>query len=148
MKKDYKPILCLDFDGVIHSYTSGWKGPRVIPDNPVPGAMEFISLQALYGDFQIAIYSSRSRYWFGRRAMQKWLELHMSFYFHAKAGFVSPTPDFVPEKTNKVIRAISWPLFKPSALVTIDDRAIRFDGTWPTDAELKEKPWYLKENKP
>ncbi len=37
-----KPILCLDFDGVIHSYTSGWKGADVIPDPPVEGAMQFI----------------------------------------------------------------------------------------------------------
>ena len=37
-----KPIICLDFDGVIHSYTSGWKGAAVIPDPPVPGALEFI----------------------------------------------------------------------------------------------------------
>lgn len=29
-----KPILCLDFDGVIHSYASGWKGADVIPDPP------------------------------------------------------------------------------------------------------------------
>jgi hypothetical protein len=26
-----KPILCLDFDGVLHSYSSGWKGADVIP---------------------------------------------------------------------------------------------------------------------
>lgn len=31
------PILCLDFDGVCHSYTSGWKGAAVIPDPAVPG---------------------------------------------------------------------------------------------------------------
>ena len=32
-----KPIVVLDFDGVIHSYKSGWKGADVIPDEPVPG---------------------------------------------------------------------------------------------------------------
>ena len=36
------PIICVDFDGVIHSYTSGWKGIDVIPDDPVPGAIEWL----------------------------------------------------------------------------------------------------------
>ena len=36
------PILCLDFDGVLHSYTSGWLGADVIPDPPVPGYAQFL----------------------------------------------------------------------------------------------------------
>ena len=55
------PILCLDFDGVLHSYTSGWKGARVIPDPPVEGAIDFLS-RAL-DDFRVAVYSSRSHQW-------------------------------------------------------------------------------------
>lgn len=53
-----KPILCLDFDGVIHQYDSKWTQADEIHDGPVEGAMEFISNAQRY--FTIAIYSSRS----------------------------------------------------------------------------------------
>lgn len=53
-----KPILCLDFDGVIHSYSSGWKGADVIPDPLVAGALQFIRDAAMV--FAVQIFSSRS----------------------------------------------------------------------------------------
>jgi len=37
-----KPILCVDFDGVIHSYTSKWVDEATIPDPPVPGALRWL----------------------------------------------------------------------------------------------------------
>lgn len=49
----YKPTLCFDFDGVIHSYTSGWKGAEVIPDPPVEGIKE--ALTELQRDYKITI---------------------------------------------------------------------------------------------
>ena len=33
----FKPTIILDFDGVIHSYTSGWQGADVIGDPPWRG---------------------------------------------------------------------------------------------------------------
>ena len=53
-----KPTLVLDFDGVIHSYTSGWKGADVIPDPPVDGAIAFMLGALLH--FDVVIFSSRS----------------------------------------------------------------------------------------
>ena len=32
-----KQTVVFDFDGVIHSYKSGWRGASIIPDPPVPG---------------------------------------------------------------------------------------------------------------
>lgn len=84
MSKKYHPILCVDFDGVLHSYKSGWKGPRCIPDPPVEGAIDWLrsllsdadcvcAMSDRYLDFDVQIYSSRSRYFGGIRAMKKWL---------------------------------------------------------------------------
>lgn len=112
-----KPILCLDFDGVLHSYDSGWKGVGIIPDPPVPGALEFV--QSAIEHFEVHIYSSRSSSEEGRKAMVDWLHKY-SFPIHI----------------------ICFPHHKPSAFLTIDDRAITFTGVFP-DAQslLKFKPW-------
>lgn len=153
-----KPILCVDFDGVIHGYTSGWKGARTIPDPPVPGALEFV-VGAL-DRFQVCILSSRSHQWGGRWAMQRWLKKHLvalgddrdpalipewwKEYIY-RTAFADPWREEVDWAASKVIREIGWPLFKPAAMVTIDDRALTFDGTWPTaDALLSFKPWNKK----
>ena len=53
-----KPILCLDFDGVLHSYTSGWRGATIIPAKPVPGAVEFLVKAVQH--FDVQVFSSRS----------------------------------------------------------------------------------------
>src|SRR5262245_2133850 len=66
-----KPILCLDFDGVLHSYASGWQGAAVIPDPPVEGAIQFLYDALLH--FRICIYSSRSHQEGGIEAMQNWI---------------------------------------------------------------------------
>lgn len=65
-----KPILCLDFDGVCHSYTSGWKGAAVIPDDAVPGLFEFLEQAAPI--FDIQVFSSRSNQAGGIDAMKEW----------------------------------------------------------------------------
>jgi hypothetical protein len=124
-----KPILCLDFDGVIHSYSSGWKGARNIPDPPVPGAIDFL-IEAMV-DWTVVIHSSRARYFGGVRAMRTWLKEHAGM-----AWYESGLGDF---EGLELIKFARW---KPSALVTIDDRALTFDGTWPSLKSLKEfKPW-------
>lgn len=117
-----KPILCLDFDGVIHSYSSGWQGAGVIPDLPVPGAYEFI--MAALEAFDVQVYSSRSGQKDGINAMQRYLI------------------ERVELPVGVVLDRIGWPDEKPPAMVTLDDRALTFDGTWPTIAALKTfQPW-------
>ena len=124
-----KPILCLDFDGVIHSYKSGWKGADVIPDPPVDGAMRFI-WDALE-HFRVAVYSSRSNQPRGIRAMRAYVTKHFRAYWAADRT-----------TCDDKLAEIEWPKEKPAAMISIDDRALTFDGTWPDIRMLQAfQPW-------
>jgi hypothetical protein len=117
--------LCVDFDGVIHSYSSGWKGATEITDPPIEGA--FTWLEELTRHFKVCIYSSRSSQLEGIKAMQAWFKKH--------AGEVL------------WVDMLEFPTQKPAAYLTIDDRAICFKGpgTYPSVNEILEfKPWFKK----
>jgi len=131
-----KPILCLDFDGVIHSYTSGWQGADVIPDDVTPGFFEWMDEAAQH--FDIQIFSSRSNQSGGIEAMQAWLVEQRRKW--RTAGGTSPI-----EGGTKA--TVTFPTEKPPALITIDDRALTFTGDWADfsiERLKKFKPW----NKP
>lgn len=142
-----KPILCLDFDGVIHSYASGWQGARNIPDPPVPGALEFM-LKALE-DYDVVVHSSRARYFGGIWAMRRWLRKHSVVHENGHDDMGEPQEywddwwdrdSWGPEVTS--LRDVRFVRMKPPALVTIDDRGYRFDGTWPDPKSVMAmKPW-------
>jgi hypothetical protein len=95
--------LCLDFDGVLHSYRSGWCGADIIPDPPIHGTREAIA--RLRQQYRVVVHSTRCHSDEGRRAVNAWLERHQIVV------------DEVCEH-------------KPPALAYIDDRAIRFRGNW------------------
>lgn len=122
------PILCVDFDGVIHAYTSGWQGIDVVADGPVPGAIEFLS-EAVH-HFKVCIYSSRSCESRGIMAMR-----HAIREWQIDAGI-----------GVSILSFLAFPSEKPPAFLTIDDRAVCFDGTFPDIPRLLAfQPWNKKE---
>lgn len=119
---EFKKSICIDFDGVIHSYTSGWKGIDQIPDPPVPGAIVAIMKYIDYG-YDVCIYSSRSKEQAGILAMIHW---------------------FLDNGMHRSdMDKLSFPTQKPPAWLTIDDRCICFNGQFPDTDEIDNfKPWF------
>lgn len=110
-----RPILALDFDGVIHGYGEGFKDGSIY-DEPTPGARAAI---AEYLDhFTIVIYSTRARTRQGRLEIGRYLDRY---------GFPRNNADGTPIEITAV---------KPPAYLTIDDRGITFTGVWPSAAKL------------
>lgn len=146
-----KPILCLDFDGVLHSYTSGWQGALVIPDPPTPGAIDFLVVASTH--FRVAIFSSRTAYWFGRwamkRAIRRWAEKHFweiggndpptpakEFLWEVGAQTYEPYKQTCEEAARRLVNGLEFPRHKPPAMVSVDDRAVTFKGLFPDPGEL------------
>lgn len=112
-----KQTVVFDFDGVIHSYTSGWKGVTAIPDPPVPGIREAIQSIREAG-YEVIVVSTRGTTAEGIAAIQSYLDAH------------GIQVDGVQKE-------------KPPAIVYIDDRAICFDGHPETLLSKIQnfKPW-------
>lgn len=132
-----KPILCIDFDGVLHSYVSGWKGAAVIPDPPVPGAIAFLYEATLH--FDVHVFSSRSHQKGGIEAMQAWITQWEATWLTEQRMLD------ISRMYPSLLLAIKWPIEKPAAFLTIDDRALTFTGEWPAMADLLAfRPWNKK----
>lgn len=119
-----KKTVVFDFDGVIHSYKSGWKGDSVIPDPPVDGIEKALKEISEAG-YEIVIVSARCASVVGKMAIQAWLDRYK-----------------LSKYVSRVCKA------KPAAIVYIDDRAICFDGN---ASELLQKveqftPWTKKKD--
>lgn len=113
--------VAVDFDGVLHHYSTPWVAAHIIPDPPVAGAMAWLT--DIRRDFDVIIFTTRGKTWRGRRAVRRWLNL------------------WRPEQDGD-----SFPVtaVKPAALVYLDDRAMRFNGvSFPSANELHaHRPWH------
>jgi hypothetical protein len=109
-----KKILCVDFDGVIHSDTSGWKGDEIVSGTPVNGALKWLWKATQW--FDVQIYSSRSKNPKALAAIKKWMIEHSLIEFGPDHPMCGDTPhEEYP---------ITFAHEKPPAFLTIDDRAL------------------------
>jgi hypothetical protein len=98
-----RKVVCIDFDGVLHSYTSGWCGEDIIPDPPVHRTREAVA--RLHQSYEVVIHSARCRSPEGREAIRRWLTRYEIEF------------DEICEH-------------KPPAHIYLDDRAVNFSGDW------------------
>jgi hypothetical protein len=133
--------IIVDFDGVIHRYTTPWINARTIPDPPVEGAIEW--LHRAIQKYEIAILSSRSHHWGGRRAMRRWLKLWSKREWADEIETLHMGRDELTDLVSKRgLCRVTFPRYKPPAILTIDDRCFRFDGRFPTLAFIEAyRPW-------
>lgn len=127
---DRKPILCLDFDGVIHSYDRGWQDGSIY-GRVTDGFCDWA--ENAKSKFKLVIYSSRSKSQEGRDAMYDWLVAEIFQWAETKEG-----------DSTLSLADFEFAHEKPPAFLTIDDRAIKFEGRWgwlDPDELLRFKPW-------
>jgi len=132
----FRPLLTIDFDGVLNSYKSGWEGVDVINDPPNENAINFLlavlpAYNAETGQItddkglSVAIFSSRCRDESGVMAIKRWLK---------RWGL----PDYYID--HGILR---FTAVKEAGFLHIDDRAWTFRGEFPSLEDVKSfKPWW------
>ena len=118
-----KPVLALDFDGVLLSYKDG-----VCEGRPTTGAIDF--LDEVTKSFHVSVYSCRNGVPSNVDGIKNWL-----------IQIITESRPTV--RAHEILRNMSISVVKPEAHVYLDDKAITFEGTWPSiETLLKFKPWW------
>ena len=135
MSAPERSTLAIDFDGVIHSYTSGWQGVTCIPDDPVEDVIEW--LHAILDEWDVTIVSSRARTFRGRWAIRRWLREHAGTRWRTYGD-------------SRGLHTIRVTAVKVPAAVYLDDRALRFCGRTPSEGLLRaaSRSWVQSGSKP
>lgn len=131
MAKRDRRTVAVDFDGVIHSYSSDWIAPHIIPDPPVDGSIEW--LHRIIQNFDVNIFTTRARTIRGRMAIRRWLlENGGTLYFDSMGA--------------RGIEEANITYKKLPAIIYIDDRAFRFDGSnFPEKHMINNAlPWWKR----
>ena len=112
-----RPIIALDLDGVLATY-DGWHGPDTPIGTPAPGVHAFLNRLAAEG-WDAVVFTGRPA-----AVAEAWCKAH---------GIRVPVHD----SRNG----------KPMATVFLDDRALRFEGSFQralVQLEAARKPWWSK----
>ena len=100
-------IIAIDFDGVVHKYSKGWKGEDEVYDPPNEGAIEALTDLKNKGH-RLVIFSCRPV-----KPIWKWLKEHK-------------IDNLISRVTNT----------KPIAKIYIDDRGYKFNSWEQTMSDL------------
>lgn len=115
-----KTVL-IDFDGVIHSYVSGWKGDVNIPDVPNDSAIYKIQ-EYIDAGLDVVVFSTRAKTEAGKVAIKFWLANH---------GLRDDIVETLKITSEKVL-----------GVLIIDDRGFRYRGQFPSVEFINDfKPW-------
>jgi len=109
LNKSTSNAIAVDFDGVIHKYSQGWKDGSIY-DPPVEGAKECLSLLVKKG-FTVVIFTTRLNPELNDDVN---LEVNKVTRWLSSFGF------------RKGVHYHEITAIKPRAVVYIDDRAMRF----------------------
>lgn len=128
--------IAIDFDGVIHKYSKGWHDGTCY-DKPVDGVFDAIKSLVEQG-YSVFILSTRNS-----RQIKNWMieNTYETDYVHNGMG--GDPGDYRYPKFGFTIKIIPWWIKfwnkksvvgitkkKLPAHIYIDDRAMRFNGTW------------------
>lgn len=116
-----KDVIAVDFDGVIHGYSDGWKDGTIY-DAPVAGVQE--ALKLLQDKYKLVIFSTRNhdRTIKGEKQSNQVEEMR---------GYM--------EEHDIPFDEIYQGNGKPIAKLYIDDNAYRFEGDWAKSFKEIEK---------